>query len=249
MIYDCFLFNDELEVLEIRLHELKDVVDEFVLIEADGDFHGRSKALTFAENVQRFSRFNVRHHMVLDIPEGDPVEGEKLQRMALRSVLPKMHDDDIVMWSDVDEIPNSNVVNRFVSRKCSVANIQLFHHVGFLNWRRHDFYYHSKIVTGRFFEEASNGHDLRWGYAHADVLQESGWHFNYLGGLERIKKKVNAGAHRRENVTVDRMLRRYEKFGIQYCESFAMKVPLVEPHLPKYVIENKNLYHEMGFLL
>ena len=34
MIYDCFPFNNELDILEIRLNILNDVVDKFILVEA-----------------------------------------------------------------------------------------------------------------------------------------------------------------------------------------------------------------------
>jgi len=57
MIYDAFLFYNELDLLEIRLNELKDVVDRFVLLESSRTFTNKPKPLVFKENRSRFSAF------------------------------------------------------------------------------------------------------------------------------------------------------------------------------------------------
>ena len=58
MIYDCFPFFNELELLEVRLHELDGLVDKFVLVEATRTFAGHPKSLYFAQNRGRFSAFD-----------------------------------------------------------------------------------------------------------------------------------------------------------------------------------------------
>ena len=50
MLYDCSLFYNELDLLEIRLHELNDIVDKFIIVEATKPFVGDSKPLIFDEN-------------------------------------------------------------------------------------------------------------------------------------------------------------------------------------------------------
>ena len=54
MVYDCFSFFNELDLLEIRLNVLKDVVDKFVLVEATRTHTGRPKPLYYEENKARF---------------------------------------------------------------------------------------------------------------------------------------------------------------------------------------------------
>ena len=56
MITDAFMFFNELELLEIRLHELSSVVDRFVLVEARETFSFRPKPLHYYENRARFRR-------------------------------------------------------------------------------------------------------------------------------------------------------------------------------------------------
>ena len=60
MIYDCFSFFNELDLLEIRLNVLKDVVDKFVLVEAGETHTGKPKPLYFKENEARFAAFRDR---------------------------------------------------------------------------------------------------------------------------------------------------------------------------------------------
>ena len=67
MIYDCFTFFNELDVLEIRLHVLAEVVDRFVLVEARQTFQRGAKPLYYAENLDRFGPFADRiEHIVVD---------------------------------------------------------------------------------------------------------------------------------------------------------------------------------------
>jgi beta-1,4-mannosyl-glycoprotein beta-1,4-N-acetylglucosaminyltransferase len=71
MIFDCFIFFNEFELLEIRLNELNDVVDKFVLVEATKTHQGKDKPLYFEENKKRFSDFSNKmiHIAVSDYPK------------------------------------------------------------------------------------------------------------------------------------------------------------------------------------
>ena len=60
MIYDTFMFFNELELLELRLNELNGVVDKFVLVEATRTFTNKPKPLYYAENKQRFYSSTIR---------------------------------------------------------------------------------------------------------------------------------------------------------------------------------------------
>ena len=67
MIYDCFMFFNELDVLEIRLNELYHAVDKFILVEATKTHAGKDKTLFFNENKQKFSKFLDKiQHIIID---------------------------------------------------------------------------------------------------------------------------------------------------------------------------------------
>ena len=67
MVYDCFIFFNEIDLLEIRLNELNNVVDKFVIIEANKTFQNHHKPYYFEENKERFSQFSSKIiHIKLD---------------------------------------------------------------------------------------------------------------------------------------------------------------------------------------
>ena len=113
MVYDCFQFFNELDILKIRMNVLNDVVDRFVISESTVTFSGKKKPLYFAENRERFSEFDdkIVHQIVQDTPDVDPFQRDSFQKCAVKRPLEKMcTDDDIIIFSDVDEIPNPEVL-------------------------------------------------------------------------------------------------------------------------------------------
>src|SRR4051812_40271897 len=113
---DCFTFYNELDILEIRLRELYDVVDRFVLVEATHTHKGDPKPLHYATNRARFASWNdkIRHIVIGDLPVGDNLAAIRRREMGQRNAillgLMDAQDDDIVLISDVDEIPRKSAV-------------------------------------------------------------------------------------------------------------------------------------------
>jgi beta-1,4-mannosyl-glycoprotein beta-1,4-N-acetylglucosaminyltransferase len=115
MIYDCFIFFNELELLELRLNELAGVVDRFVLVEAGRTFTNKAKPLFFLENRDRFHNFKdkIIHVVVEDSPDTtDPWTIERFQRNCIARGLTQCRPDDWILVSDVDEIPRAATVKR-----------------------------------------------------------------------------------------------------------------------------------------
>lgn len=116
MIYDCFSFYNELDLLEIRLNTLDSVVDKFVLVEATKTHNGQEKPLYYQENVKRFAPFHgkIIHIIVDSFPEIESAWTlENYQRNQIIRGLQGARDDDIVLLSDLDEIPNPELVNKY----------------------------------------------------------------------------------------------------------------------------------------
>ncbi|MBO6167304.1 MAG: hypothetical protein J6P13_03005 [Kiritimatiellae bacterium] len=115
MIYDCFSFFNELDILEIRLNALKDVVDRFVLVEAVKTHSGQPKKLYFEENKDRYKPFLDKIiHVIVDnephLPEKCPKltaawAYENHQRNVIVRGLARIGADDVLLISDLDKIP------------------------------------------------------------------------------------------------------------------------------------------------
>ena len=114
MIFDCFTFFNELDILEIRLNEMAPVVDRFVLVEARKTFQGADKPLYFDQNKARFAPFLDKiEHVIVDFPDdlglyrkasSQAWAREYYQRDQIARGLKTATPDDLVIVSDVDEI-------------------------------------------------------------------------------------------------------------------------------------------------
>ena len=147
MIYDCFLFYNEVEILKVRMHELSDIVDRFVIVESTRTFQGQSKPLWFQANRHAFQAFESKIiHKVCDIPE--PETGvlpgrapsaawarEHYQRNFIATALGDLRDDDLVMISDVDEIVSAEALRRALHerRKHDLTIFEMPNFTGFFN--------------------------------------------------------------------------------------------------------------------
>jgi len=82
-IYDCFTFYNEFELLELRLAELYDYVDHFVIVEANTTFQNKPKDMLYYDNRQRFAQWEdkIIYYPVTDMPTGsDTWARERHQR-------------------------------------------------------------------------------------------------------------------------------------------------------------------------
>lgn len=146
MIYDCFLFHNELDLLEIRLNVLDDVVDKFVLVEATETFSGVPKPLFYRDNEERFKkwRHKIIHHVVVKYSDEEWAEAkaspntggldhwcrEFVQRENLKKPLVDCNNDDIIFLSDLDEIWDPVVISEI---KNGVYKIKQTVYTYFLN--------------------------------------------------------------------------------------------------------------------
>jgi len=124
-VYDVTLINDELDQLEIRLNEVYDVMDIFVLIEASYTFTNKPKKLHYAENELRFRRYRNKILYILVPPMTEEQEKANTHaemwkyeafirteglRMALHARKPD--EGDWVMMSDLDELPKKDFITQ-----------------------------------------------------------------------------------------------------------------------------------------
>lgn len=141
-IYDCFPFFMELDLLDLRLRHLSPLVHRFVLAESAFDFAGNAKPLYFEQNKDRFAEFKDRivHVIVKDKPPNASKRWaiQRHQRDQLARGLGDARPDDLIMISDVDEIPKLSSVETMrdaLTQRRLFATFAMDHHVYRLNLR------------------------------------------------------------------------------------------------------------------
>ena len=194
-LIDCFTFFNELELLEMRLHELAPVVDQFVLVESTHTHQGKPKPLYFDENKHLFQRYNIRAVAARPLFKGDSLTeseawaNESHQRDVMRHLLSQ---GDLGLISDVDEIPSREAVDNLTS--APVKFKQRFSYY-YLNLITDDVWYGTTAALTDDIIRLSPQAVCMLRYSPSVPTIESGWHFSYLGGPDRIKQKIEAFAH------------------------------------------------------
>ena len=206
-IYDCFMFANELDVLDIRLRELYDVVDYFVIVEATHSHKGVPKPLYFADNQSRFQEFaaKIRHIVIDDMPmdTADPWVRENHQRQGITRGLADAQPHDWIIVSDADEIPRPAAVQTL--RNCQYSMVGYHMSVSYfrLNYvatrMERDLvwtvaYRHGVGVTpqeARNLRKHLHNRALQMANPHTvGAIRYGGWHFSYLGDADFVANKI-----------------------------------------------------------
>ena len=199
-IFDCFLFYDELDLLEIRLRELEDVVDVFVISESPRTFKGAPKPFHFLDNLNRFERWIPQiRHVTTDPPITTPFTMERgdewnpkawaneaKQRNAVMNALDDCHKRDIIMVSDADEIPSAASV---IQIPCD-GEVRRLRHKGFhynFNWWDERAYSYTMDTGCVIYHNFSQGCFVRNSDPQIEI--PSGWHCTWFGGDSKIAQK------------------------------------------------------------
>ena len=206
-IIDCFMFYNELNMLKLRLRELYDVVDYFVLVESAKTFTYNDKQLYFQDNKDMFTPFlnKIIHVVVDDMPPGqDNWSRETHQRNSIMKGLNKLQleDDDYILISDVDEIPDKNRIKELrTNTSLYQTPVRLFQHF---------YYYNINCKSDNQCTTALLARKRDFGkYASIDSMTRSklsvtpnnwGWHFSYFGDINFIVNKIKSFSHSEYNL-------------------------------------------------
>lgn len=256
-IYDIFTFNNELDILEIRLNILNEYVDYFVIIEATETFSGIEKPLYYELNKDRFNKFKdkIIHYVIKDTPKNFEDKNcdqyvlnlacnssnvtrehfcwlkEFYQKELIKNALIDLNDDDICWISDIDEIWNYNL-NFNIEDEIYKPMIN-WCYINFLNLRTTEnwTFFTGPIVTKykNIKNECLNHlRTLSKMQSKYVFIENGGWHFNALGGVE---KKIADFKH--------------PIYTSWYMKNREKGSHIDEKDLPLYIKENKIKYKHL----
>jgi hypothetical protein len=261
-VYDVFPFFNELDILELRLAELYDSVDCFVLVESSVTFTGKPKEYIFEKNKDRFAPWmdKIRHVKVDDTPEtDDPWVREKFQRSAGSRGLSDAEPEDIIIVSDCDEIPRPELID-LIKEDANNYDRYLLYIPQFnfkLNYMKFfDRSRHRQIVITKFGKfsdpQREREHTFFWNPLAPNTVEvdHGGWHFTFMGDDQHCKTKFSSYSHTEVNVpavvdnfNIDWMIR--NKFGFEADNKERYEYVVVDDYFPQYVRNNLDKYHHL----
>ncbi len=213
-IIDTFIFYNEIELLNYRLSILYEYVDYFIIVESKHTFTGNIKPLFYLENIDIFKKFsNKVIHIISEMPFSQPnidynlghqYINEHYQRENIKKGINDLthilHDEDIIIFSDIDEIPNpsilKNILNKTLEIKldefyrlaCDMYYYNLNLRIGEgSNWHGIKiipyFYYKNMSLT---FQEVRQLEHRQY----VPIIKNGGWHLSYFGDDKFIYNKL-----------------------------------------------------------
>jgi len=286
-VFDVFLFNNELDLLEIRLNVLNEYVDYFVISESETTFSGEKKELYYEKNKHLFKKFEnkIIHNIITEPTQQDldlvsilydiknyrTYQEDAYQKDSIKLILDKIcSDEDIIIWSDLDEIPNPKSINAVLNSydSSAVYNFAQDNFQGYLNLIE---------ITGTVISQTPDN-DLIWPkwigtkilsyfilkkYTLTQIrrplnennirIYPGGWHWSTVGSHnkstyeERVVNKIKKAAHFELNneyylnMVSQRIKENRSPFG-QDAATYKKIDVCLENNYPEYLIENIDKY-------
>lgn len=264
-VYDCVMFFDELDMLELRFNILNDVVDYFVVCEAEETHSGQPKPLNILANWDRFKQWQ---HKMIYVNAGALSNGlrnswqrENYHRMCIAEGLMSAERNDWIIVSDVDEIPAPEQVAKLHNLETATEPPYRYPAVKF----EIAFYYYDMnhrveqgwaVGAARFEVERDPNRIRTCSMVNNKPELEliGGWHFSYFGGPQAIIRKHAAFMHHADPVIAD--LPHDPAYISNVIQSSTdlygrdlkiVHVPTSDG-LPRYVLDNAEVYQQMGWL-
>lgn len=264
--YDCFTFFNELDVLEIRLQEMWDTTDYFVITESNLSHSGKPKDYILLDNWERFKPYQdkIKRIQVDDMPATDNSwVREKYQRFSLGKGLEGLEPDDIVIVSDLDEIPRAEAVDMIKEDANDydkyILTIPMFQYK--INYMK--IYERSKqrnimLTRGRAFTNAQQEREFTfpWVATPDDTvyIDHGGWHFTYFGDDDNAITKIKNFAHTetdRQDL-IDRhniewmVNNKYGHHGPNHKERF--EIVKVDDYFPRAITDNLDYWTKRNMI-
>jgi len=265
-IFDCCIYLDEDFLLDIRFNILNDFVDYFVIVESNRTWQNNKKNFNF--DINKFNKFfnKIIYIKVEDMPDGkNPWTRENFQRNCISRALLKAKDEDLIIISDADEIPNpEKIINFDLKRKYGVfEQKQYYYKLNLLNvsnpvWRG------SKACVKKYLKSPQWLRELRiknrpfWRIDKINLnyaIENGGWHFCNLKNPDQLLFKYKNLCEYRDNYvffssidekflnkkTIEENINN-QKDIIGRKDVF--KKQEINASYPKYILKNVHKFHD-----
>jgi beta-1,4-mannosyl-glycoprotein beta-1,4-N-acetylglucosaminyltransferase len=226
------MFFDEEMLLELRLNTLDKFVDKFVIVESAYTHSGKEKKLIF--DINKYPKFKgkIDYIIVRDLPQGieqigmddsnleitnkeimNALRRENFQRNAIKQGLINANDNDWIIVSDLDEIPDlSNINFNSINEKIIFFKQKVFYYklnleLKTLRWIGSKACKKRYLKSPQWLRNVKDKIYPKWRldiifsekrYNSVFFLENGGWHFSFVKKPEDIEKKLKSYLHHRE---------------------------------------------------
>ena len=259
-IFDCFQYFNEDHIADLRFNILDEYIDFFVVVESTVNHQGQTRKLHFDKNKYKKFQNKIVYIEVDDTPDNimKPHTGgeslvEQHQRNSIMKGLNKSQDNDLIILSDVDEIPDLNKLKVFDKNKYAVFSQKMFmYKLNLLNLNENN-WHGSKICLKKNLKSPQWLRNLKFKkypfwridkQKNLQIIDNGGWHFAYLQDVKNISKKIKSFAHgefnKAEIVSEKNIELKINQGEDVLGRGYKIKKIEIDSSYPKYIINNKD---------
>ena len=264
-IVDCFMYFDEDLVLDIRLNTLNNIVEKFVIAESTRDHAGRAKKLNF--DIKKYRNFeNKIEYLIIDnMPINVKAKKnnwhenhlrDQFQRNSLERGYKSFKDEDLIMISDIDEIPDPKKIREFnIQNKYACFLQKNFQSKLNLQNISDNYWPGTKICQKKYLRSPQWLRNIKtkkrpfWKFykpKEPQLIYDGGWHFSFLKDPESIKNKIISYSHQefnKEEFTNTKNIKDKISQGKDlFDRKIDYKIVPIDESFPEYIIKNKNTF-------
>lgn len=260
MIIDTFMYFDEDMILDIRLNTLNKYVSKFIICESKFNHKGIKKKLNF--DIKNFKKFE--HKIIYTVANFDEEKkfinhkgGESIieqhQRNNILNGLKKANDNDLIILSDSDEIPDLKKINQIkASTHYTAFSQKMFMYKLNLQNLNESNWIGSKICLKKYLtlpQDLRNLKFKKFPFWRLDKKKfqiiDGGWHFSFLQTPNDIIKKIRSYSHgefNTEDITNEEIIKKKIKNGEDiFNRGFSLKKINIDNSYPDYIVNNQSL--------
>ena len=258
-IYDCFQYFNEDHIVDLRLNILNDYVDFFVISESTRNHQGQSKKLNF--KINNFEKFKNKIIYLVANPDENLIKKkhefghsiiEQHQRNYIINGLEKADDNDLILISDSDEIPNLKKLSSIKKKYFAFSQRAFCYKLNLLNpyednWigTRGCKYKYFTTPQKLRFKKFKNYPIWRIDKMNMQIIDNGGWHFSYLMSPEKISKKIKSFSHGEDNIKENTEIKYINEKLSQLThptKNYKLKKILIDDSFPNYIKRNQLNY-------
>lgn len=236
-VVDIVAFNNEFDMLDLRVKILEDVVDRFILKEGNITYQGGPKeCLAYQYEHPKVT------HMTVELPENSTPWQRDFYHMAYPVDLTDIPKDSLILMSQIDEVPHPGAVewlkNNFDDD--TVYGFEQTMYQYYLNVLNLDEHWVGTRACGYNLYKSKNAQNIRYNI-EPKRIEDAGWHWTFLGGEEKIKEKIKSYAHNEfnnENV-LSKVSERISNNEDIFDRGFQLQVVPIDDSYPEYIRNNQ----------
>lgn len=248
-IFDCFLYNGEKDLLDIRVNELSQLDCKVIHLAVLSSF-------TFSGQLQAIPDHNIETGVDFWLAKnppnnGNPWDNETYQRNKIKESLLRYdpQDDDIVIISDIDEIPSAYAIAQYRSEygMCALQQDMYYYYLNVLDSRQS--WRFARIMPWSYLKDKEPDSVRRSGFNLC--LMNAGWHFTYMGGVDKMLEKFKAFSHQEEAVQklASEEILKEKLSNLESLWSEEKLTPLpIDDTMPLYVRMNQDKFKHMIYV-